>query len=50
MEDRRDHHQETWAFAVLMAALVVVAASLAWAGEGSISVTSVDVGAHPVVL
>jgi quercetin dioxygenase-like cupin family protein len=43
MEDRRDHHQETWAFAVLMAALVVVAASLAWAGEGSISVTSVDV-------
>ena len=43
MEDRRDHHQETWAFAVLMAVLVVVAASLVWAGGGSISVTSVDV-------
>jgi quercetin dioxygenase-like cupin family protein len=43
MEDRRDHHQDTWAFAVLMAVLVVVATSLAWAGEGSISVTSVEV-------
>jgi mannose-6-phosphate isomerase-like protein (cupin superfamily) len=42
MEDRRDHHQETWAFAVLMAVLVIVATSPAWAGEGSIRITSVD--------
>jgi quercetin dioxygenase-like cupin family protein len=42
MEDRRDHQQGTWAFAALMAALIVVATSLAWAGDGSISLTSVD--------
>jgi mannose-6-phosphate isomerase-like protein (cupin superfamily) len=43
MEDRRDHHQGTWAFAALVAALMVVATSPTWAGEGSIRVTSVDV-------
>jgi mannose-6-phosphate isomerase-like protein (cupin superfamily) len=42
MEDRRDHHQGTWAFAALVAALMVVATSPTWAGEGSIRVTSVD--------
>jgi mannose-6-phosphate isomerase-like protein (cupin superfamily) len=42
MAYRRDHHQGTWAFAALVAALMVVAASPAWAGEGSIRVTSVD--------
>jgi quercetin dioxygenase-like cupin family protein len=42
MAYRRDHHQGTWAFAALVAALLVVAASLAWASEGSIRVTSVD--------
>jgi mannose-6-phosphate isomerase-like protein (cupin superfamily) len=41
MEYRR-HHQGTWAFAALMAALMVAATSPAWAGEGSIRVTSVD--------
>lgn len=43
MEYRRDHYQGTWACAALVAALMVVATSPAWAGEGSISVTSVDV-------
>ena len=42
MEDRRDHHRGTWAFAALVAALMVVATSLAWAGEGRISITSVE--------
>jgi mannose-6-phosphate isomerase-like protein (cupin superfamily) len=43
MEDRRDYHQGRWAFAALVAALMVVATSPTWAGEGSIRVTSVDV-------
>jgi quercetin dioxygenase-like cupin family protein len=43
MAYRRNHHQGTWAFAALVAALMVVATSPAWAGAGSINVTSVDV-------
>jgi len=42
MAYRRDHHQGTWAFAALVAALMVVATSPAWAGEGSVSITSVE--------
>src|SRR5262245_40367870 len=42
MEDRRDPHQGTWAFAALVAVLVVVATSLVWAGEGSLRVTRVE--------
>jgi mannose-6-phosphate isomerase-like protein (cupin superfamily) len=42
MAYRRDHQQGTWAFAARVAALMVVATSLAWAGEGSISVTSLE--------
>jgi mannose-6-phosphate isomerase-like protein (cupin superfamily) len=42
MAYRRDHRQGTWAFAALVAALMAVATSLAWAGEGSIRVTSVE--------
>jgi mannose-6-phosphate isomerase-like protein (cupin superfamily) len=43
MAYRRDHQQVTWVFAALVAALMVVATSLTWAGEGRIGVTSVDV-------
>jgi len=42
MEYRHDLHEGTSTFAALVAALIVVATGLAWAGEGSISVTSVD--------
>jgi mannose-6-phosphate isomerase-like protein (cupin superfamily) len=42
MEDRRAHQYGTSVFAALVAALMVVATSSAWAGEGSIHVISVD--------
>jgi alkyl sulfatase BDS1-like metallo-beta-lactamase superfamily hydrolase len=50
MRDTRDHHQKAWAFAALVAALMVAATSLAWSGEWTacfLAITAVVYAAQP---